>query len=302
MNLFKKTLKWVREDFFLLKEMKVINQQIYKIEEDIAEIRENNTREFKEINAINKREFKVVKADITKLLKIIKNNRANFQPTINSQMLLKKKYEHIPRADFGLQVLIENFDFESVLDIGSGEGVHSQMFYNAGKKVTAIDYGKSSYFEKNQFDKFIIGNFNDYEFENSFDCIWASHVLEHQLNPHTFLKNVFKILKEDGVVAITVPPMKHEIVGGHVSLWNAGLLLYNLVLAGFDCKDAFVCSYGYNITVILKKKSINQLDLVYDNGDITKISKYLPTEVAHEPFDGNIEIIIPKFLVGKIMQ
>ena len=84
-------------------------------------------------------------------------------------------------------------------------------------------------------------------------------------------------------------------------MWNAGLLLYNLVLAGFDCKEAFVCSYGYNVTVIVKKVGVEKLDLVYDNGDINRIAKYLPCEIAHEPFDGNIEIIIPPFLHGKIL-
>lgn len=245
--------------------------------------------------------LKVIRSDLIRLIKIKTNNRANFQPIINNKKLLKDEYKHILKADFGLQVLIDNFKFESVLDIGCGEGAHSKMFQEAGKKVTALDYGESVYFEKNTLKDTIIADFNIYEFNEQYDCVWASHVLEHQLNPHLFLKKIYRVLSEGGVFAITVPPLKHEIVGGHLSLWNAGLLLYNLVLAGFDCRDAFVCSYGYNITAIVRKIGVEELDLVYDNGDINRIAKYLPREIAHEPFNGNIEVIIPQFLHGKII-
>jgi len=237
---------------------------------------------------------------IDRLWKQLKNNRANFQPKINDGKLLKNQYDHILKADFGLQVLIDNFEFETVLDVGSGDGSHSKVFQKENKKVTAIDYGNSIYFEQNMFLNTIIDDFNVHNFSEQYDCIWASHILEHQLNPHQFLKKIYDTLTSGGILAITVPPLKHEIVGGHVSIWNAGLLLYRLVIAGFDCRDAFVCSYGYNITVIVKKSEVEQLDLVYDNGDINRIAKYLPREIAHEPFNGDIELIVPQFLQGKI--
>ena len=61
-----------------------------------------------------------------------------------------------------------------------------------------------------------------------------SHVLEHQFDPQRFLRKIYECLNPDGVLALTVPPRKDEIVGGHVSLWNGGLLLYHLVLAHLD--------------------------------------------------------------------
>ena len=82
---------------------------------------------------------------------------------------------------------------------------------------------------------------------------------EHQVNPNLFLKKIFNDLKEGGVLAITVPPLKHEIVGGHVTLWNAGLTMYQLVLAGFNCKNISIKSYGYNISVVLKKKVFKRI-------------------------------------------
>ena len=72
-----------------------------------------------------------------------------------------------------------------------------------------------------------------------------------------YSEKINSILKEGGVLAITVPPLKNEIVGGHLSLWNSGILLYQLVVAGFDCREAIVKKYGYNISVIVKKNKIN---------------------------------------------
>src|SRR5690606_36120022 len=80
-----------------------------------------------------------------------------------------------------------------------------------------------------------------------------------------------------GVLALTVPPLKSRIVGGHVSLWNAGLLLYNLVLAGFDCSRARILQYGYNISVILTKTPAElPRDLSFDRGDLRRLRPFLP--------------------------
>ena len=77
------------------------------------------------------------------------------------------------------------------------------------------------------------------------------------------------------------------------------MLLYRLVLAGFDCSDAHVKTYDYDVSVIVRKRSINVLDeLVYDMGDLKNvIQKYLPKALDIDvwengldiSFDGNIE-------------
>ena len=60
------------------------------------------------------------------------------------------------------------------------------------------------------------------------------------------------------------------------------MLLYRLVLAGFDCTDAEICRYGYNISAIVKKKSISILNLLsYDGGDMMIIKNYLPRSIKY---------------------
>jgi SAM-dependent methyltransferase len=199
-------------------------------------------------------------------------------------------YSELPFAGETMEKLITNFIFDTVLDIGSGEGKHSDILESKGKKVTSIDFGKSVYFEKRTDNHTcIFGDYYNYNFDEKFDVIWASHVLEHQPNPNLFLKKIHSDLKEGGVLAITVPPLKHEIVGGHVTLWNAGLLIYQLILAGFNCKDISVKSYGYNISVILKKESIiSYPELHFDSGDIKKMLHFFPDNFT-EPFNGDIK-------------
>ena len=191
----------------------------------------------------------------------------------------------VTKSVFGHEALVKlcgNYHFNNCLDVGSGAGTAAGLIRQlTGAHVTTLDYGNAK--------ADILGEYQGIQFvEGEFDCIWCSHVLEHQLNVNAFLRKIHHDLAEGGVLAITVPPLKPEIVGGHVSLWNAGLLLYNLVLAGFDCSDAQVKRYGYNISVVVKKKTFEVPQLKYDNGDIKTLSAYFPAPYDCEAFNGDI--------------
>ncbi|MEN5103938.1 methyltransferase domain-containing protein [Brucella anthropi] len=216
-------------------------------------------------------------------------------PSDNTAEILPDEYHHMSLSGRALWKLIRDYEFQTVLDIGSGEGHQAAVLLRHGKTVTALDYGESPYFKARDPNiSTVIGDFNAIDFPQPFDCVWASHVLEHQLNPHSFLTKIHSVTKEGGIVAITVPPLKHQIVGGHLSLWNGGLLLYHLVLAGFDCKHASILQYGYNISVILRKESIRFPNVVFDMGDIRTIRPHLPPALSFDsnpnddPFNGNI--------------
>lgn len=199
-------------------------------------------------------------------------------------------------AGLALWRVLADYDFDTVLDVGGGAGEHAAVFEAFGKHVTSVDYGKSVYFERRDARRaVIVGDFNTLELPGRYDLVWCSHVLEHQLDPHRFLTRLHAATKEGGVLALTVPPAKNEIVGGHVSLWNPGLLLYRLVLAGFDCRLARVRRYGYNISVLLEKRSITLPELAYDCGDLRRLRPFLPAALPFaphaldDPFDGDFE-------------
>ncbi len=166
------------------------------------------------------------------------------------------------------------------LDIGSGEGHQAVELINRGFTVTTCDLGPSDY----------QGEFLSQRFPCQYDLVWCCHTLEHQRNPGLFLDRIWMLTLEGGQVAITVPPLKHQIVGGHVSLWNAGLLLYHLVLAGFDCSRAWVKTVDYDISVIVKKGERTDLaGLKHDYGDLIKLKRYFPFDFHMDSFDGRVE-------------
>lgn len=203
---------------------------------------------------------------------------------------------HAVRGGEALDRLLAYEDVETVLDIGAGDGEHAKIMAAAGKQVTCVSLqpkpetmnGEAAWIQKN-----IMADIADIGFE--YDAIWASHVLEHQPNPNAFLKRCYDLLADDGVLAITVPPGKNEIVGGHLTVWNSGLLIYNLIIAGFDCSEARVSGcythlnghQPYNLSVIVRKKEAELPKLDMDFGDIGRLQAFFPLPVAHG-FDGNL--------------
>lgn len=166
----------------------------------------------------------------------------------------------------------------SVLDVGCGDGYHAQRFKEAGKKVLTVSLCNSANFT---------GDYLDINLPQ-FDLIWASHVLEHQTNPGLFLKKCLYDLTPGGWLCVTVPPAKDELVGGHVTIWNESILVYQLVLAGFNCRDIMIKRYGYNISAIVRKSPISLPDLKMDYGDIELLETYLPSGIRHGDIIGDL--------------
>ena len=196
-----------------------------------------------------------------------------------------------------MQMLLRQYDFSSVLDLGCGSGEHACLLAANGKQVSALNYTDSAELRTRigTDAEVLIGDFNSYPFNRHYDCIWCSHVLEHQPDPHSFLLRIHELLPEGGILALTVPPLKHLIVSGHTTLWNPGLLLYHLVLAGFDCTHISLLQYGYNISAVLRKTSISSKEqLVYNTGDLKTIQRWLPQRLVYQDtghdiaFDGRI--------------
>lgn len=216
--------------------------------------------------------------------------------TLFWQLRTREDLQQLQRGAAALSHVLSIKDIKTVLDVGSGGGEHALEFANSGRSVHCIDYGTSVYVrnsdvigsvETDDRIKSTTGDFMHIEPEETYDLVWCSHILEHQLNPNLFLKKCLSHICDGGWIAVTVPPLKHQIVGGHVSLWNAGVLLYHLIMAGNDCSQALVMNYGYNISVVVRKAPIDIPSLDYDSGDIKRLERFFPPECP-EGFDGRM--------------
>lgn len=138
-----------------------------------------------------------------------------------------------------------------LLDVGGAYGIHARFFRKElpSLRIEMLDTVPAD--EPLEFT----GRYDHYTPSEKYDYIWASHVLEHVPDPGSFFAKLHSDLKDGGWAAITVPPLKHDMTFAHLTLWNAGLLLIHFISQGFDCSNAHVATYGYNVTVIAQKNS-----------------------------------------------
>ena len=198
-------------------------------------------------------------------------------------------FDTIGHAGVGLKYLLDHYAFETVIDVGSGTGRHASLFEKFGKTVTRLDYGVADTFTKGgKTDDVILTDIVAFQTEKRWDCVWASHIMEHQRNVGLFISKLFELTHEGGIVAITVPPVKQRLAGGHLTMWNQGLVIYNCCLAGIDMSEAEVFRYGGNITMIVRKKTIDLPKLGYDKGDIEMLQPFIDrVSCAHSTEDGH---------------
>jgi SAM-dependent methyltransferase len=192
-------------------------------------------------------------------------------------------------AENAFKTLLASYPFTTVLDVGAGELVHTREFSRYGKQVTAVDHQRPPAVP--DAVEFVQADLSDPQcpvWARKFDCVWCSHVLEHQRNAGWLLDRMLGCLEEGGILAITVPPLKHQVVGGHLSVWNLGLLCYNLIMAGLDLRGAMTFSHGYNLSIITRKKlvDLSGRGLRYDRGDIEKLAEFFPVPGLKQDFDG----------------
>jgi ubiquinone/menaquinone biosynthesis C-methylase UbiE len=187
------------------------------------------------------------------------------------------------------------YPFETILDIGAGNGGSSLAFLECGKTVSATGLNFDTYASQNlihsvkTYEDLDVCNMNSI-LDQSYEAVWCAHVLEHVLDTGKALNEIHRVLKDDGWLFLSVPPFKSRVVGGHVSVgWNIGLLAYVLAIAGFNSRDGSYINHGYNITAFVQKSKLPQLKLRHDHGDIDKLKDFLPEDIVNnDSFEGNI--------------
>ncbi|WP_034833240.1 class I SAM-dependent methyltransferase [Endozoicomonas numazuensis] len=152
---------------------------------------------------------------------------------------------------------------DKVLDVGCGEGRHSiaawleakvdvtgldlcekDLQTARNKQQEAVDYLQGS--QEGRSIQFIQGNALELPFEdNTFDKIMCSEVLEHIPDYQGVLAEIKRVLKPDGLLAVSVPrawpeeicwrlsKAYHEVEGGHIRIFNSTHLRHDIESLGW---------------------------------------------------------------------
>lgn len=80
--------------------------------------------------------------------------------------------------------------------------------------------------------------------------------LNKQPNLHSYLVALRHVVAVDAPVAIVVPNAHHELIDDHVNLFTAGTLVYNLVRAGWNCRQATVYFDKRFINLIVRRADV----------------------------------------------
>lgn len=107
---------------------------------------------------------------------------------------------------------------EEIIDLGCGTGYYLYLLSNLllNLKLTGFDNDKKALEEaklllsNNESINFVMGDMHKMPFkDNSFDKTVASEVLEHVENDEQVLKEVYRILKPNGILVISVPSINY---------------------------------------------------------------------------------------------
>jgi len=175
-----------------------------------------------------------------------------------------------------------------VLDVGCSHGLFASELARDGVDVTTVDVKAKGpdgcWHIKGAFP---YSGVEEAQARGPYDLVIASHVMEHIQDTGLFLASIRGCVADGGHFAVLVPHRKDEIVGGHVHLWNMGLLIYNLILGGFDCANGRFIRRGGNLCGIVGKRETPLPALRYDCGDIETLQEagLWPFEARHG-FDG----------------
>ena len=119
-----------------------------------------------------------------------------------------------------------------ILDVGCSEGVLGKRLKERNNaEVIGIEIDENmAELAKQRLDRAIIDNADEIDLEkylrlNYFDCIIFADILEHLKNPWKIVENVKPFLKDDGVVIVSIPNIRH-----YTTIFNLlvrGLWSYN---------------------------------------------------------------------------
>lgn len=154
---------------------------------------------------------------------------------------------------------------EKVLDVGCSQGITAILLARRGIHVTGLDINEGTVSQAREFlakepeeiqkrVEFCQADFGSYDALEQYDTVIMGEVLEHLLHPQIFIANAEKVLKDDGVLIITVPFGINEDPDHKQTFYYFGL--EHLLNRYFRVSETF--SFGKWIGFVARKAKLNE--------------------------------------------
>lgn len=98
-----------------------------------------------------------------------------------------------------------------ILDVGCGSGWVAKEFLGKNKKVISLDISKKNpsivkqLYQSQNHLPLVADSFKLPFHSESVDCVIASEIIEHVIDPKEFLRELFRVVKKGGKVVISTP-------------------------------------------------------------------------------------------------
>lgn len=156
---------------------------------------------------------------------------------------------------------IKAADKLNILEIGSGYGYFVHEMTNIGQQIIGTEstkeYANAINGVINGKIEYVEQPLNKHFDLNSFDFIYLEHVFEHVLNPEIILREIYEVLKKDGVLVMSVPntnSLSSKIFGkrwawatppDHLFYYNLKSLTSIIEKHGFHVVDSSIGDYYF---------------------------------------------------------
>jgi len=120
---------------------------------------------------------------------------------------VKSKFASLGLASWREDFVSENSRLPRFLDVGCGSGIHLLAFKEMGFRVTGIDLSKEFVHRVKTVHGIEAWQTTVEEFtpNDKFDCVLASHLIEHTASPKSFFKAIPKLLAPGGLLILETP-------------------------------------------------------------------------------------------------
>ena len=121
------------------------------------------------------------------------------------------KKETLKRLDVVFGKLLQGINLRGLefLEVGCGLGYFSKKAFTLGARVTGIDVGENLINKSKQKvpqGKFFVASISNLPFKDeTFDMVLCTEVIEHVENQNKGFKEIYRVLKTDGLFVITTP-------------------------------------------------------------------------------------------------